>query len=283
MEPKPQIFTYPEEYMVYWEIEAEKIGFNLPYYFAKKIKDISEELGAKVYVGVWWPYAYITLIRELEKEIEECVQKEFEDNSEDGERQCRETCENDEKCVEECMDEMRYNAWRMCEESIVDDLRPKFLDAAKEIESEAEIYGIIAKTHVMFDKEGLKLKIRLEGYSEIVPLDVVKTLLTQVIDAAKTKYFTDLEKLAYYVAKPLLRYYSINTLIKLIQTINKEDIKITKMLDNYDNLRRYEMTIYYNGDEIKLYVTEEKGKNYWLITNIAVGAILSQVPDLTPT
>jgi hypothetical protein len=171
----------------------------------------------------------------------------------------------------------------MCEESIVDDLRPKFLDAAKEIESEAEIYGIIAKTHVMFDKEGLKLKIRLEGYSEIVPLDVVKTLLTQVIDAAKTKYFTDLEKLAYYVAKPLLRYYSINTLIKLIQTINKEDIKITKMLDNYDNLRRYEMTIYYNGDEIKLYVTEEKGKNYWLITNIAVGAILSQVPDLTPT
>ena len=259
--------------MVYWEVEAEIIGFNLPYYFARKIKDISEELGAKIYAGVWWPYAYITLIKELEKEIEECVQKEFEDNSEDGERQCRETCENDEKCVEECMDEMRYNAWRMCEESIVDDLRPKFLDAAKEIESEAEIYGIIAKTHVMFDKEGLKLKIRLEGYSEIVPLDVVKTLLTQVIDAAKTKYFTDLEKLAYYVAKPLLRYYSINTLIKLIQTINKEDIKITKMLDNYSDLRRYEMVIEDKDIKIALYITEERENNWWTITNITLGYI----------
>jgi len=283
MEPKPHVFVYPEEYMVYWEVEAERADFNLPHYFAKKIKDVSEELGAKVYVGVWWPYAYITLIRELEKEVEECAQKEFEGGREDAERQCRETCENDEKCTEECVDEARYNAWRMCEESIVDDLRPRFLDAAREIEREAEIYGIVAKTHVRLGNDGLKLKIRLEGYSEIVPLDVVKTLLTQVIDAAKTKYFTDLEKLAYYVAKPLLRYYTPDELVRLIQTINKGDIKITRMFDNYNDLRRYEMTIYYHGDEIKLYITEEKGENYWLITDIAVGAILSQVPDLTPT
>ena len=268
--------------MVYWEVEAEIIGFNLPYYFARKIKDISEELGAKIYAGVWWPYAYITLIKELEKEIEECVQKEFEDNREDSERQCRETCENDEKCMEECMNEMRYNAWRICEESIVDDLRPKFLDAAREIESEAEIYGIIAKTHVMYNGDGLKLKIRLEGYSEIVPIDIAKTLLTQVIDAAKTKYFTDLEKLAHDIIKPLLRHYSVSALIKLIQTINKEDIKITKMLDNYSDLRRYEMVIEDKDIKIALYITEERENNWWTITNITLGYIQQSVVDLTP-
>jgi hypothetical protein len=282
MESKPHIFTYPEEYMVYWELEAERADFNLPYYFARKIKDISEELDAKIYVGIWWPYAYITLIRELEKEVEECVQKELEGNREDNERQCKETCGDDEKCVEECMNEIHHIVWRSCEENIANDLRPLFLEAAREIESEAEIYGIVAKTHVMSDGEGLKLKIRLEGYSEIIPLDLGKTLFTQMLNVTMTRYYTNVEKFSHDIAASLIKYYGLKGFVKLIQSIDKSKMYISHIYDNLPYLRKYDITLEYNDDRINFFITEERKNDKWVVTDVIVRSILSPIADLTP-
>ena len=275
---KPHVINYPEEYMVYWKVEAEAVDFNLPYYFAKKIQNTAEVLGAEVYVGVWWPYAYVTIVRDLEKEVEECVQENFEDSREE----CKKKCGDDQNCLEECDYEMRYNVWRACEESIVDDLRPKFADAAKEIESEAEIYGIAVKTHVMSDKEGLKLTIRLQGYSETPPIDLGKALFTQMLNVAKTQYYTNIEKFSREIAKFLMRYYGPEEFAKLVQNLHKSKMYISYIYDDLPQMRKYSITIIYNDDKISFLITEERKDDKWVITNVFPISVLSRVPDLTP-
>lgn len=282
METKHNVLTYPEEYMVYREVEAEEISFNLPYYFAKKIKDISEELGAKVYVGVWWPYAYITLIRELEKEIERCVENYMSENSKENRQYCKGECGKDQKCIEECIHEIRAASYYACRDELVDELRPAFLDKARELEKEAELYGIAMQTGVYADNEGLKLKIRLEGYSNIIPLNLGKALFYQMLDVALTKHFTNAEKFSREIVGFLIRFYKIEELETLAKTIDKSKIYISQIYEDCCSVRKYEITMEYNNNKIRFIITEEKKDDRWIITNITGISAVSPIADLTP-
>ena len=275
-------FKYPETYVLYRELEAKRVGLNLPYYFAKEVQNIAEDLDAEVYADVWWPYLYITLIRDVHKEAERCTEEEFKNDKEHNERYCRDICGGDGKCVEACMDDIRVRIYRSCEEYIVDELRPRFFEAARKIEKEAEVYGIIAKTHVHFDYEGIKLKVRFEGYMPVIPIDVGKTLVANLAKNTMTPYYADSEGLARDLVKALMRFFGIDKLIALAHTLNKDNVKITRMIDSHDNLRRYEMTIEHEDDKITLLVTEEKGEPHWLIKKIEVVKLESEVADLTP-
>ena len=275
-------FKYPETYILYRELEAKRVDLNLPYYFAKEVQNVAEDLDAEIYADVWWPYLYITLIRDIQKEAERCTEEEFESDKEHNEHYCRDICEGELHCAEACMDDIRVRIYRSCEEYIADDLRPKFFEAARKIEREAEVYGIIAKTHVYFDNEGVKLKVRLEGYMPVIPIDVGKTLVANLAKSTMTPYYADWEGLARDVVKALMRFFGINKLIALAHTLDKDSVKITRVIDSYDNLRRYEMTIEHEDDKITLLVTEEKGELHWLIKKIEVVKLEGKVADLTP-
>jgi hypothetical protein len=281
MNTEQTIFTYPEERTVYREVDAERADVYLPEYVAKVVRDQAEMLGAELYIDVWWPYVYITFIRSTEKEVEHCVEENWKDGKAEAEGQCREKCEGDEKCIEECIDEVRATMWNTCREGIADELRPSFAKALYELEYVFRLYGIVAEPEIRYDHEGLKLRIKLKGYNEIAPIDLTKVLLTYVIDAAKTKYFADLEKLTYKTAVFLFRTLTVERVVKLIHSITKENIKITRTLDEHIDLRRYEIVLEHEDVKITFHITEERERHIWIIRDITINAVeFTEVADL---
>jgi hypothetical protein len=282
MEPKPQITTYPEDGIVYWEIEAKRVDLNLPYHFARRIQEAAEALGAEVYAGIWWPYLHITLIRGIEKDIEECVGKQTDEIA----SSCKERCGGDQECFEECVDKTRLDAYNACREDIGEDLWPRFAEKARELKHIAELYGIVMQTGVVVDGEGIKLGLRLEGYRDVVPIRLGRHIFWRLLDVTYTKHFTDADEFALPIAEFLVRFYGIDGLVKLAESISKDKVYISRIYDEYSGsdrpMRKYEITINYNDDKIRFLVTEEKLDGRWVVTNITPLAVLSPIADLTP-
>jgi hypothetical protein len=282
MNQKAGLFTYPEDGMVYWEIKAERVDLSLPYHFAKKIQEAADLLGAEVYAGIWWPYLHITLIRDIEKDIEECVGKQADEVI----GSCKEECGGDQKCFEECVDKTRLDAYNACREDIGEDLWPRFAEKARELKHIAELYGIVVQTGVVVDGEGVKLKLRLEGYRDAVPIRLGREIFWRLLDVTHAKHFTDADEFALSIAEFLVRFYGIDGLVKLAESISKDKVHVSRIYDEHSgpdrSMRRYEITINYNDDKIRFLVTEEKLDGHWVVTNITPLAVLSPIADLTP-
>ena len=282
MEPKTElkqhVFTYPEDQLIYQELGAKRASLILPYYFAKKVKEVAEELDAEVYADVWWPYTYITLIRDLEKEIEECVDK----SREEDEQYCKAECDEDQKCFEECIDDVRATAYHVCRDELVNELRPAFLDKARELEREAALYGIVTEPNVYIDHEGIKLKLRIIGYFEPILIELGKALFNKMLDVTYTKRYTDIERFSREIVSFLLRFYKPRELEKLVNNIDKSKMYVSYIYDKDPYVFKYEITMEYGHDKIKLIITEEKIHDEWVITNVFAGSVLSPIADLTP-
>jgi hypothetical protein len=104
----------------------------------------------------------------------------------------------------------------------------------------------------------------------------------KVVDASMPKAYIDREKLTYKLTSFLYTHLSERRFIELVKSLEKSNIRINRMLDNYPDLRRYEMIIEQGDVKIALYVTEESEKGYWTITNIEPSYIQQTVVDLTP-
>jgi hypothetical protein len=282
MDQKACLFTYPEEYMVYLELGAKRVGIYLPYYFTKAIQNAAEDLGAEIHVDIWWPFIHVVLIRNLEKEVEECVKDVMNENREEDRQYCEGECGDDQKCIEECLDEIRAASYHICRDELVNKLRPAFLDKMRELKREAELYGIVMQTGVVADREGIKLKLRIEGYNDVVPLDLGKALFYQMLDVAHAKHFTDVEKFSHIITSFLIRFYKVEEMETLVKTIDKSKIYISRVYEDCCGTRKYEMTINYNDDKIKFLITEKKLNGRWVIVDVAPLAVLSSVADLTP-
>jgi hypothetical protein len=282
MNQKAGSFTYPEDGIIYWEIEAKRVDLNLPYHFAKKIQEAAEALDAEVYAGIWWPYLHITLIRDIEKDIEECMGNQADETADS----CKEECGGDQKCFEECVDKTRLDAYNACREAIGEDLWPRFVEKARELKHIAELYGIVVQTGVAVDGEGIKLGLRLEGYRDAVPVRLGRKIFWRLLDVTYTKHFTDVEEFALPIVEFLVRVYGIDGLVKLAESLSKDKMRISHIYDEREDsdkpVRRYEVTVNYNGDKIKFLITEEKLDGRWVITSVAPIAVLSSVADLTP-
>jgi hypothetical protein len=283
MEPKTElkqhVFTYPEDRLIYQELGAKRVSLILPYYFAKKVKEVAEELDAEVYADVWWPYTYITLIRDLEKEIEECVDK----SREEDEQYCKAECDDDQKCFEECIDDVRATAYHVCRDELVNELRPTFFDKARELEREAALYGIVTEPNVYIDHEGIKLKLKIIGYFEPILTELGKALFNKMLDVTYTKRYTDIERFSREIVSFLLRFYKPKELEKLVNTIDKSKMYVSYIYDKDPYVFKYEITMEYGHVKIKFIITEEKIRDEWVITNVFAGSVLSPIADLTPT
>jgi len=282
MNQKTGSFTYPEVGIVYWEIEAKRTDLSLPYHFAKKIQEAAEALDAEVYAGIWWPYLHITLIRDVGKDIEECVKNQMDET----EGSCREECGSDQKCFEECVSKTHADLYSACRESIADEWWPRFAEKARELAHEAELYGIVVQKGVFVDGEGIKLKLRLEGYRDVFPITLGRSVFYRMLDVTYTKHFTDAEEFARPIAEFLLRFYGIDGLVKLAESLSKDKMRISYIYDERGGLdgrtRKYEITITHGSDEIKFLITEEKHDDRWVITNVTPLVVLSPIADLTP-
>jgi hypothetical protein len=281
-ELKQHVFTYPEDGIVYWEIEAKRVDLNLPHYFARKIQEVAEALDAEVYAGIWWPYLHITLIRDITKDVEECMGKQANEIA----SICKEECGGDQKCFEECVDKTRLDVYNACREDIGEDLWPRFAEKARELKHIAELYGIVMQTGVYTDHEGVKLGLRIEGYYDAVPIRLGRKIFWRLLDVTYTKHFTDAEEFALPIAEFLVRFYGIDGLVKLVESLSRDKMYVSRIYDEHGApdrpMRKYEITINYNNDKIRFLVTEEKLDNRWVVTNITPLVVLSSVADLTP-
>jgi hypothetical protein len=282
MNLKANTFTYPEEYMIYSELGAKRVGVYLPYYFTKMVQNVAEDLGAEIYVDVRWPITYVTLIRDLEKEVEECVENYMNENRKENIRYCKEECGGDQKCFEECVDKMRLDAYNACREDIGGDLWPRFAEKARELKHTAELYGIVIEPDVYTDHEGIKLTLKIAGYYEPVLIELGKALFNKMLDVTYAKRFTEVERFAHEIAGFLLRFYKPEEIEKLVNTVDKSKMHVSYIYDKEPNMFKYAITIEYGQDKIKFIITEEKIRDEWVITNVSAGSVLSPIADLTP-
>jgi hypothetical protein len=173
--------------------------------------------------------------------------------------------------------------YKGCLEDIGDDLRPSITKTVHELEHVFKLYGIEADIETEWQHDVFEVRARLKGYSEVTPMEVGQLLLAKVVDASMSRSYKDRERLTFKLISTLYAELSMERLIELVKSLDKGHIRITRTLDNYSDVRRYEMVIEHEDIKIELYVTEEKEGNYWTISDIAVGSIgFKEVADLTP-
>ena len=287
MESKPHVFTYPESQLVYREMPEAKAEVYLPEYVVNMIKERAEALEAEVSVRLWWPFTYIFIEKDISKQVDDCFDIAWSKTESDALDDCQEKCGDNEECFDECLDVWKHETYKTCAEDIGDDIRPSITKTINELENVFKIYGIEADIETEWNYDIVTIKALLKGYSEIIPIEIGKTLFTYIVDASMAKTYTDIEKFAYKITRSLVRYYGFEGLVKLVQNIDKNKIYISRIYDEYEDengkVRKYEITVEYNEDKIKFYLTEEKKKDDWTITNVMVGSILSPIVDLTPS
>ena len=113
-------------------------------------------------------------------------------------------------------------------------------------------------------------------------MEIGQQLLAKITNASMARSYKDRERLTYNLTSALYSHLTISRLIELYQNLDKDNIHITRTLDNYADLRRYEMLIEDKDLKIALYVTEERENNWWTITNITLGYIQQSIVDFTP-
>jgi hypothetical protein len=283
METKPQIFTYPESELIYEEMGEVKAEVYLPEYVVKTVKEHAEMLGASVSVRLWWPFTYISIEKDISKEVEDCYDIAWSKTERDALNNCKEKCGDDEKCFDECMDVRKHSVYKGCVEDIGDDIRPSITKAIYELEHVFKLYGIEADIETEWHSDTVEIRARLNGYREIIPMEIGQLLLMKVVDASMARAYKDRDRLTYALISALYPHLSEKRLIELVKTLEKSNIRINRMLDSYPDLRRYEMIIEQGDVKIALYITEESEKGYWAVTNITLGYIQQAVVDLTPT
>jgi len=282
MEPKSHVFTYPESQLVYREMPEVKAEVLLPEHVANTIKERAEMLEAEVTVRTWWPYVYIFIEKDISKQVEDCYGVVWSKAERDALDDCQEKCGDNDECLDKCMDIWKHSVYTSCLEDIGDDIRPSITKTINELENVFKLYGIEADIEAEWNHDIVTIRALLKGYNELIPMEIGQLLLMKIVDASMSKAYKDRDMLAFKLTEPLLRHLSIKRLIELYQNLDKDHIRITRTLDNYEDIRRYEMVIEQGDLKIYLYVTEEKEKENWAITNIVVGAIESEVADLTP-
>jgi len=283
METKTHVMAYPEDRLVYKEMLDVKTEVFLPEYVVKAVKERAEVLEADVSVRAWWPYLYIFIEKDIGKEVDDCYDIAWSKTEGDALDDCEEKCGENEECHDKCMDVWKYETYKGCAEDIGDDIRPSITKTIQELEDVFKIYGIEADIETEWYHDVVEIRIRLKGYNELVPMDIGKNLLTHIVEASMAKTYTDIEMLTYKIVMPLIKYYGVDGFVKLVQNVDKSKTYISYVYDKLDNMRKYEITIEYGDDKIKFLVTEEKGEKDWIITDIMVISILSQVADLTPS
>jgi len=282
MEPKSQIFTYPEEQLIYKEMLEVKAEVFLPEYVVHVIRERAEVLEADVSVRLWWPFTYIFIKKDLSEKINDCYDIAWSKAEQDALADCEEKCGNDEKCMEECMDVWKHSVYKGCLEDIGNEVRPSITKTVHELEHVFKLYGIEADIETEWQHDVVAIRALLKGYSEIIPMEIGQLLLMKIVDASMSKSYKDRERLTYNLTSALYPHLTISRLIELYQNLDKDSIRITRTLDNYNDLRRYEMVIEDRDLKILLRVTEERENNWWTITNITLGYIQQSVVDLTP-
>jgi hypothetical protein len=282
METKPQIFTYPEERLIYKEVDGVKAEVFLPEYVVKTIKERAEVLEAEVSVRLWWPYVYIFIEKNLEEKINDCYDIAWSKTERDALNDCEEKCDDDEKCFDECIDVWKHSVYKGCLEDIDDEIRPSITKTVYELEHVFKLYGIEADIETEWNRDIVVIRALLKGYSEIIPMEIGQLLLMKIVDASMARSYKDRERLTYNLTSALYPHLTISRLIELYQNLDKDNIRITRTLDSYSDLRRYEMIIEDKDLKIALYITEERENNWWTITNITLGYIQQSVVDLTP-
>jgi len=268
--------------MIYSELDAKRVNMYLPYYFTKVIRNVAKDLGAEIYVDIQWPITYVTLIRDLEKEIEKCVKNTMNENRKEYEQYCKTKCGEDQKCIEECIDRNRAAIYHACGDELVNELRPTFLNKAWMLEKEAELYGIVMQTDVVVDSEGIKLKLKIIGYYEPILIELGKALFNKMLDVTYTRRYTDVERFSREIVGFLLRFYKPREIERLVNTVDKSKMHISYIYDKDPYMFKYAITIEYGQDKIKFIITEEKIRDEWVITNVSAGSVLSPIADLTP-
>jgi len=286
MESKPQIKThminYPEDRLVYKEMPEAKAEVLLPEHVVNTIKERAEVLEADVSVRIWWPYMYIFIEKDISKQIEDCYDIAWSKTEHDALDDCQEKCGDNDECFDKCMDVWKHSVYTSCLEDVGDDIRPSITKTINELENVFKIYGIKADVEAEWNHDIVTIRALLRGYDEIIPIEIGQLLLMKIVDASMAKSYKDRDILAYKLAEPLLRHLSIERLIELHQNLDRDHIHITKTLDNYEDIRRYEMIIEQGELKIYLHITEEKEREHWTITDLTVGAIENEVADLTP-
>ena len=285
MESKPQIKThtinYPEERLIYKEVDGVKAEVFLPEYVVKTIKERAEVLEAEVSVRLWWPFTYIFIEKKLEEKINDCYDIAWSKTERDALNDCEEKCSDDEKCFDECIDAWKHSVYKGCLEDIGDEIRPSITKTTRELEHVFKLYGIEADIETEWNHDTVTIRALLKGYSEIIPMEIGQLLLTKIVDVSMARSYKDRERLTYNLTSALYPHLTISRLIELYQNLDKDNIRITRTLDSYNDLRRYEMIIEDKDLKIALYVTEEKDGEYWTVTNIVLGYIQQSVIGLT--
>ena len=282
MEPKSQIFTYPEEQLIYKEMLEVKAEVFLPEYVVHVIRERAEMLEAEVSIRIWWPFTYIFIEKDLSEKISDCYDIAWSKAEQDALADCEEKCGDDEKCIEECMDVWKHSVYKGCVEDVGDEVRPSITKTVHELEHVFKLYGIEADIETEWQHDVVTIRARLNGYSNIIPMEIGQLLLMKIVDASMARSYKDRERLTYNLISALYPHLTISRLIELYQNLDKDNIRITRTLDSYDDLRRYEMVIEDRDIKIALYVTEERENNWWAVTNITLGYIQQSVVDLTP-
>jgi hypothetical protein len=281
MEPKSQIFTYPESQLVYKEVDWVNAEVFLPEYVVNVIRERAEMLEADVSIRLWWPFTYIFIEKKLEEKINDCYDIAWSKTERDALNDCEEKCSDDEKCFDECIDAWKHSVYKGCLEDIGDEIRPSITKTTRELEHVFKLYGIEADIETEWNHDTVTIRALLKGYSEIIPMEIGQLLLTKIVDASMARSYKDRERLTYNLTSALYPHLTISRLIELYQNLDKDNIRITRTLDSYNDLRRYEMIIEDKDLKIALYVTEEKDGEYWTVTNIVLGYIQQSVIGLT--
>jgi hypothetical protein len=282
MKDRIHVLSYPTTGFVYEKLAEAEAEVYLPEYVVKAVKEHADLIGGKVSVELWWPYVYIYIEKDVGKEVEACFEDAWREAEKDAVALCTERCGDDKNCHEECMDELRYDTYKGCRESVGDELRPKVVRAIHDLERIFRLYGIEAEVGERWYGDILAVEAKLTGYRMPILMDAGITILMRVVGASMAKSYRDREKLTYKLTSALYRHLSENQIFELAKHLDDNNIHITRMLDNYNDVRRYEMVITYKDIKIVLYVTEEKDGNYWVVTDVNVGYVEQAVADLTP-
>ena len=282
MESKPHVFTYPEDRLIYREMPEVKAEVYLPEYVVNMIKERAEVLEAEVSVRLWWPFTYIFIEKDISKQVDDCFDIAWSKTESDALDDCQKKCGDNEECFDECLDVWKHETYKTCAEDIGDDIRPSITKTVNELENIFKIYGIEADIETEWNHDIIEIRARLKGYRDVVPMEIGQLLLMKIVDASMARTYKDRDMLTYKLTSFLYTHLSEGRFIELVMYLSKDNMRITRMLDNYNDLRRYEMVIEHNDIKIALYITEESKEGHWTITNIEAGYIEQGVADLTP-
>ena len=282
METKPHVFVYPEERLIYKEVDGAKAEVFLPEYVVKTIKECAEVLEADVLIRLWWPYVYIFIEKDLSERINDCYDITWSKTERDALNDCDEKCGDDQECHDKCMDVWKHSVYKGCLEDVGDEIRPAVSKTVHELEHVFRIHGIEADIETEWSRDVVAVRAVLKGYSETIPMEIGQQLLAKITNASMARSYKDRERLTYSLISALYPHLTTKRLTELATSIDKDNIRITRTLDSYNDLRRYEMVIEDKDLKIALYVTEEKDGEYWTVTNITLGYIQQSVVDLTP-